>query len=62
MLASGLSGIHKAHFIYAITQIIERQGLVITPDEPSALRICEDINAFLARITSRWPFITPPGS
>ena len=59
MLASGLSGIHKAHFIYAITQIIERQGLVITPDEPSALRICEDINAFFGPDHQQMAFYYP---
>ena len=59
MLASGLSGIHKAHFIYAITQIIERQGLVITPDEPSSLRICEDINAFFGPDHQQMAFYYP---
>lgn len=44
-LVVGLSGVHKAHFIFATQDILEKQVLVITHDEPSARAIVEDINA-----------------
>ncbi len=46
LLAVGLSSIHKAHFIHAIGQKLGRPALVITPDEPSSIRLCEEINSF----------------
>ena len=43
MLATGLSQIHKVHLIYALAG---GGRLVITPDEPSAVRMAEDLNRF----------------
>ena len=39
----GLSHIHKAHLIMSSCQILERKGIVITPDEPQATRLAEDL-------------------
>ena len=44
VLASGFSQIHKAGVIYALAQ--SRGLVVLTADEPAAVRLCEDINAF----------------
>ncbi|MCL2056288.1 MAG: DEAD/DEAH box helicase, partial [Oscillospiraceae bacterium] len=46
ILATGLSGIHKAHYIYTLCRTLGRQGFVAAPNEQSALRLCEDINTF----------------
>ena len=44
--AVGLSGIHKAHFISALSgEEGQAPAIVITPDEGGATRLCEDINA-----------------
>ncbi len=43
---TGLSAISKAQFISALAGD-EKTALVLTPDEASAARLCEDINAFL---------------
>ena len=42
---TGLSSIHKALFISALLEQ-KKNILVITPDEASAVRMCEDINTF----------------
>jgi transcription-repair coupling factor (superfamily II helicase) len=43
--AVGLSGIHKAHFISALSgEEGASPAVVITPDEGGATRLCEDIN------------------
>jgi transcription-repair coupling factor (superfamily II helicase) len=39
---NGLSGVHKAHFIYGL--YARKTILVITPDEQNALKLCGDIN------------------
>ena len=44
VLAVGLAQIHKAGVIHALTQ--NRGALVITQDEPTAVRLSEDIAAF----------------
>ena len=44
VLAVGLAQIHKAGVIHALTQ--NRGAIVITQDEPTAVRLCEDIAAF----------------
>ena len=44
VLATGLSGVHKAHMIVSITSQLEKSGLVLVHDEANAMRICEDIN------------------
>ena len=43
MLATGLSQIHKVHLAYALAQA---GRLILTPDEPAAVRMAEDINRF----------------
>ena len=43
---TGLSAISKAHFIASLTGS-DAASLVLTPDEASATRLCEDINALL---------------
>ncbi|HAN44105.1 MAG TPA: transcription-repair coupling factor, partial [Ruminococcaceae bacterium] len=43
--AVGLSNIHKAHFICTIVGDLGKSGIVITPDEATAVKLCEDINA-----------------
>ena len=44
VLATGLSAVHKAQLVVSITGLLQMGGLVIVPDEASAVRICEDIN------------------
>lgn len=46
-LAVGLSGIHKANLIAALIGETERPALVIAPNELTAARMVEDLNAFL---------------
>ena len=41
----GLSHIHKAHYIYSISQKTDMPILVIVHDEAHATRMCEDINS-----------------
>lgn len=43
-MATGLSGIHKAHLIYSMCKRLKRRALVIAADETEASRICTDIN------------------
>lgn len=43
-LVTGLSQIHKAQFGYSIAQTCNKSIIIITPDEPTALKLCEDIN------------------
>jgi len=45
VLAVGLSRIHKAQFLHGLTSE-GRGAVIITQDDPSAVRLCEDINAF----------------
>ena len=51
VLAVGLSRIHKAQFIHGLT-VGGRGAVVLTQDEPSAARLCEDINAFYGEETA----------
>ena len=44
MLATGLPNVHKAHLILALTQATGLEGLVVTADEATASRMCEDLN------------------
>lgn len=44
--AIGLSQIHRAQFIHAICKAEEQGAVVITADEPSAVKLCEEINNF----------------
>ncbi len=43
----GLSHIHKAHFVCGLQQHFNAPVLLIAPDEPSAVRLFEDIRALL---------------
>ncbi len=42
----GLSQVHKAHYISAISQTTDKKALIICPDEGSASRLCYDLNVF----------------
>ncbi len=42
----GLSAVHKSHFVYSLSEELNMPSLVITPDEATATRFCEDLNAF----------------
>ena len=42
----GLSPVLKAHIISALSQSLNRKALIITPDDASAARLCEDLTAF----------------
>ncbi|HIX65068.1 MAG TPA: transcription-repair coupling factor [Candidatus Anaerotruncus excrementipullorum] len=44
VLATGLPNVHKAHLILALTQATGLGGLVVTADEATASRMCEDLN------------------
>ena len=44
---TGLSAVHKAHLIANIADRLDHPVLLLTPDESSASRICEDLNTFL---------------
>ncbi len=44
VLTVGLSEIHKSHFLYSLSKELEQPVLVITEDEASARRMCDDIN------------------
>ena len=46
MLATGLSQIHKVHFAWALTG---GSRLVLTPDEPAAVRMARGSQPFLRR-------------
>ncbi|MBC8570565.1 transcription-repair coupling factor [Zongyangia hominis] len=42
---TGLSGVHKALMVYASCVNLESPALILCPDEASATRLCEDMNA-----------------
>lgn len=44
-LVVGLTNIHKAHYIYSLCVGSGRTAHVVAPNEPTALKLCEDINA-----------------
>ncbi len=46
-LATGLSHIHKCHFIAGLCQELSRPAMVIAPDEPAAHKLCEDLQVLL---------------
>ncbi len=54
-LLSFFHNIHKAHIIAAASCELNRGVLVITPDEPSATRLSEDINSFLPGKAELYP-------
>lgn len=43
---TGLSHIHKAHFISSVCEITKRSAIVITPDEADAYRMVDDLRSF----------------
>lgn len=43
-MATGLSGIHKAHLIHHVCHAYGQQALVIAGDEAEAAKLCADIN------------------
>ncbi|NMB29900.1 MAG: hypothetical protein GX988_00445, partial [Clostridiales bacterium] len=45
---TGLSAIHKAHLISALYRSFDKPILVVTEDEASADRLCDDINCMLS--------------
>lgn len=45
VMATGLSAVHKAHFIYSMCRRLRRRGLVLAADEAEAARLCADITA-----------------
>lgn len=47
-LVVGLSNIHKAHFAYSFVSQMNAPMLMITEDEATARRLCEDINAMFS--------------
>ena len=51
VLAVGLSRIHKAEFVHGLTAG-GRGAIVLTPDEPGAVRLCEELNAFYGEETA----------
>ena len=48
-MATGLSSVHKAHFISELCRQTERRALVIAGDETEAARLCSDLNAMGTR-------------
>ena len=44
-LAAGLTNLHKAHYIYSLCELLGQKAHVVMPNEPSALKLCEDLNA-----------------
>lgn len=51
-LLVGASEIHKAHFISSAVAELDKCSIVVTPDEPSARILVEDINAMLGGETA----------
>ncbi len=42
----GLSAIHRAHLVYALSTHLEKSALVLLPDEASAVKLCADLESF----------------
>lgn len=49
VMATGLSGIHKAHVIRSMCSRLHRRALVLAADEAEAARICDDLCAMGTR-------------
>lgn len=47
VLLTGGVQIHKAQFLAALCRDLEKGAVVVTQDEQSAVRLCEDLNLFL---------------
>ena len=52
LCVTGLSGIHKAHFIHTLSARLGRTALVIVADEASGRKLCDDINTMGGRETA----------
>ncbi|MCO7137094.1 transcription-repair coupling factor [[Clostridium] leptum] len=50
MAVSGLSGIQKAHFVYALGQMLERPAIVLAGDESECAQLQRDLEAMEARV------------
>ena len=54
-LLTGLSQVHKAQFLSALSHGLGKGALVLTQDEQSALRLCEELNLFAGE-TVAWHY------
>jgi len=52
-LAVGLSNIHKAQYIYSLCMATGKNAHVVAPNETTALKLCEDLNALFSREAAR---------
>ena len=43
-MATGLSGIHKAHLIFTMCKKLKRRALILAADESEAARLTSDLN------------------
>ena len=55
VLVTGVAQVHKAQIIHAITTRDRLGAVIITPDEQSAARLCEEINLFAGEVIS-WQY------
>ncbi len=55
VLLNGLSSVQKSQFISALEQKLQKQILVITKDEASARRLCDDYTEFSAKEAGVYP-------
>lgn len=44
--ATGLSGVHKAHIIYALSESKKKKAIIIAPDEQEAAKMVSDLDTF----------------
>lgn len=44
--ATGLADINKLHIVHALCQKLNKKAIVLVPDEATAIKACEDLNAF----------------
>lgn len=51
VLAVGLSDIHKAHLLYALSEQLLSPLLIICDEETAARRMCDDVNAMHGKET-----------
>ena len=52
VLGVGLNNIHKAHYIYSICKAGDRDAHILAPNEQTALKLCEDLNALFGSETA----------
>lgn len=51
-LTVGLAGVHKALFAFGLIKAVGKRMLIITPDELSARKMCDDINSMAGEQTA----------